>query len=53
MSERNILKGNIFTTFDLIPNYIFKKIFLVDKKSKTGSLTAKVNKIDTFKEILK
>ena len=53
MTERNILKGNIFTTFDLIPNHIFKKIFLVDKKSKTGSLTAKVNKIDPFKEILK
>ena len=51
MTERNRLKDNIFTTYDKTRN--FKDIFLVKKNGEMGSLTAKVDKIDPFKEILK
>ena len=42
MTERNILKDNIFTTYEKTKN--FKKIFLLKKIGNIGSLTAKVEK---------
>lgn len=54
MTERNLLKDNIFTTYEKTKN--FKKIFSLKKVENIGSLTAKVDKkkkIDPFKEILK
>ena len=54
MTERNLLKDNIYTTYEKTKN--FKKIFSLKKISNIGTLTAKVDKkkkIDPFKEILK
>ena len=51
MTERVLLKDNIFTTYEKTRN--FKEIFLQKKKSNIGSLTATQKNSDPFKEIIK
>lgn len=49
--KRNILKDNIYTTFEKTKN--FSEIFNQKKKANIGSLTATKKTEDPFKEILK
>ena len=51
MDVRNLLKDNIFTTYEKTKN--FKKIFSVKKLGNIGSLTAKEDGVDPIKEVLK
>jgi len=51
MEVRNLLKDNIFTTYEKTKN--FKKIFSVKKLGNIGSLTAKEDGVDPIKEVLK